>query len=199
MKKRLKPLIPFAILAIAAVIELVLSNFVYFAFVAGKNHVKDYCPDLQTVTATGDDTQFSFGISAFQLNSVAFTVKAADENVEPFEITVSIYADDEGVTNSFNLLASKKVAVSASEKTSDISPITIFSEGYQSYSIEDKIEIAKKIFPEGALCNYSSIASLLERLKRPFSSVPRNLTLILSPTLHTSSTFSVRFLSSLEM
>lgn len=117
MKKRLKPLIPFAILSIAAVIELVLSNFVYFAFVAGKNHVNDYSPDLQTVTASGDDTQFSFGISAFQLNSVAFTVKAADENCEPFEINVSVYADDASVTNSFNLLASKKVAVSASEKT----------------------------------------------------------------------------------
>lgn len=117
MKKRLELLTPFVILAVAAVIELILSNFVYFAFVAGKNQVADYCPDLQTVTASGDDTQFSFGISAFRLNSVAFTVKAADENVDPFEITVSVYADDESVTDSFNLMASKKVAVSGSERT----------------------------------------------------------------------------------
>ena len=115
MKKRLEPLVPFAILAVAVIIELILGNFVYFAFVSGKNKVTDYRPELHTVTAKDDDTQFSFDTPDCELNSVSFAVKATEEDSLPFEITVSVYADDESITNSYSLMASKKVSVSANE------------------------------------------------------------------------------------
>ena len=119
MKRKLESLIPFAILAIAVIIELILGNFVYFSFVAGKNQVKDYRPDLKTFVASGDDSQMNFGIPAFQLNSVSFTVKAAEETDRSFDVTVSIYADDESITDSYNLMASKKVPVSANESSTE--------------------------------------------------------------------------------
>lgn len=40
------------------------------------------------------------------------------------------------------------------KKINEISPATIFSTGYQNYSIQDKIEIAKMIFPQGSYWNH---------------------------------------------
>ena len=61
MKKRLDWLLPLIIIAVSFVAELILGNFVYFAFVAGKAQVTDYRPEQQNHTASGDKTQILFG------------------------------------------------------------------------------------------------------------------------------------------
>ena len=55
------------------------------------------------------------------------------------------------------------------------------------------------ISPLAFFSSISFMASLRERLTRPFSSISVTLTHIISPMLHTSSTFSTRLLSSLEI
>lgn len=78
-------------------------------------------------------------------NEVTSFIDETIEKGEEYYYTVSAYWVKNGIKYE-------------SEKTSDISPVTIFSEGYQSYSVEDKIEIAQKIFPEGSYWNHYGIS-----------------------------------------
>ena len=116
---------PFVILAVSVIAELILGNFVYFAFVAGKAQTVNYnMPEGQTHVATGDKTQLYFGDLDLELNSVKLRVKAeektdielSDESNDPFEVNVSIYIDDESVTDSYNLAVSQSIPVSVNER-----------------------------------------------------------------------------------
>lgn len=115
MKKRLDWLLPLIIIAVSFVAELILGNFVYFAFVAGKAQVTDYRPEQQNHTASGDKTQILFGGFDFPLNSVAIGVKTADESADPFKVSVSIFCNDEGTENSYNLAVSQEISVTSKE------------------------------------------------------------------------------------
>ena len=115
MKKRLEWLVPFALFAAAIILELILGNFVYFAFVAGKNDTVDYKQNNLTYYVTGDKTQFGMGELGFELNSVSFNVKAKDEAVEPFELRVSVYIIDER-NSDYSLAVARTIPVTAKEQ-----------------------------------------------------------------------------------
>lgn len=115
MKKRLEWLVPFALVAAAIILELILGNFVYFAFVAGKNDTVDYKQSDFAYDVTGDKTQFGLGELGFELNSVSFNVKAKDETVEPFELRVSVYVIDER-NSDYSLAVARTIPVTAKEQ-----------------------------------------------------------------------------------
>lgn len=94
MKKRLNGLIPLFLCAAALILELILSNFVYFAFVAGKNKTVDY-KDGHVYEITGEQTQFGLSELDFELNSVSFRVSAKDSSGEPYDMKLSVYIADE--------------------------------------------------------------------------------------------------------
>lgn len=115
MKKRLEWLVPFALAAAAIILELFLSNFVYFAFVAGRTETVDYKKNDFAYDVTGDKTQFGLGDLGFELNSVSFSVKAKDETVEPFELRVSVYVIDER-NSDYSLAVARTIPVTAKEQ-----------------------------------------------------------------------------------
>lgn len=115
MKKRLEWLVPFALAAAAIILELFLSNFVYFAFVAGRTETVDYKKSDFAYDVTGDKTQFGLGDLGFELNSVSFNVKAKDETVEPFELRVSVYVIDER-NSDYSLAVARTIPVTAKEQ-----------------------------------------------------------------------------------
>ncbi len=115
MKKRLEWLVPFALVAAAIILELILSNFVYFAFVAGRTETVDYKQSDFAYDVTGEKTQFGLGDLGFELNSVSFNVKAKDETVEPFELRVSVYVIDER-NSDYSLAVARTVPVTAKEQ-----------------------------------------------------------------------------------
>lgn len=115
MKKRLECLVPFALAAAAIILELFLSNFVYFAFVAGRTETVDYKKSDFAYDVTGDKTQFGLGDLGFELNSVSFNVKAKDETVEPFELRVSVYVIDER-NSDYSLAVARTIPVTAKEQ-----------------------------------------------------------------------------------
>lgn len=115
MKKRLEWLVPFALAAAAIILELFLSNFVYFAFVAGRTETVDYKKSDFAYDVTGDKTQFGLSDLGFELNSVSFNVKAKDETVEPFELRVSVYVIDER-NSDYSLAVARTIPVTAKEQ-----------------------------------------------------------------------------------
>lgn len=115
MKKRLDWLVPYLLVAAAIILELVLSNFVYFVFVAGKNETVDYKQDGSVYDVTGDKTQFGLDGLGFELNSVSFTVKAKDETVDPFELRVNVYVTDERHSE-YSLAVARTIPVTAKEQ-----------------------------------------------------------------------------------
>ncbi len=120
MKKRIDWLLPFILFAAAVILELVLGNFVYFAFVAGKNETVDFKPGDSSYDVTGERTQFGFGSIDFELNSVSFRIKAlkneeTEEFPEPFELKLGVYIVDERHCD-YSLAVSRTVPVTANEQ-----------------------------------------------------------------------------------
>lgn len=120
MKKRLDWLIPYALILAAVVIELVLGNFVYFSFVAGKTDTVDYSVGDSAYDVKGDKTQFSFNELDLELNSVSFRIKAKEnaqtgEIPEPFDLKLNIYIIDER-NSDYSLATSRTFPVTAKEQ-----------------------------------------------------------------------------------
>lgn len=105
------------ILAVAFAAEAIFSNFVYFAFVAGKNDVSDFRPvDSLSFNLTDENKSFDLPCNNFSLNSVSFTVKTAEENALDELATVNFYVFDENSTQSATLARSERIAVGANER-----------------------------------------------------------------------------------
>ncbi len=120
MKKRLDWLIPLVLVAAAFILELILGNFVYFAFVAGKNETVDY-KDSSVYEISGDKTQFGISELDFELNSVSFKVRANEPvtdpmpSVRPFELTVNVFIADER-NSGYSYVTSRTVPVTSQER-----------------------------------------------------------------------------------
>lgn len=110
---KIKNFVPVIIMLAAVFIaEVILSNFVYFAFVAGKNDVCDFRPaDSSAFSLTEGNNSFDLTFDNFKLNSISFTVKAADANARSELTTVKFYVFDENSTQSAAVARSERVAV----------------------------------------------------------------------------------------
>jgi acetate kinase len=69
MKKRLEWLVPYALILAAFLVELILGNFVYLIFVAGKTDTVDYSVGDSSYAVKGDKTQFGFNELDLELNA----------------------------------------------------------------------------------------------------------------------------------
>lgn len=115
---KIKNFVPVIImLAVAFAAEAIFSNFVYFAFVAGKNDVSDFRPvDSLSFNLTDENKSFDLTCNNFSLNSVSFTVKASEENALDELTTVKFYVFDENSTQSAAVTRSERIAVGANER-----------------------------------------------------------------------------------
>ncbi len=105
------------ILAVSLAAEMIFSNFVYFAFVAGKNDVCDYRPvDSLAFNLTEENKGFDFQCNTLKLNSLSFTVKTANENALDELITANFYVFDENSTKSASIARSERIAVGSAAR-----------------------------------------------------------------------------------
>ena len=108
------------ILAVVLVLELLMSNFPFIAYVAGNSQVKDIEPVCYPYTSengTQPDNFLASGIGA-QLNSVSFRIKA--DNNELFDATVTVLVDDESTGAGFYEAAKKTFAVTSDESVQTV-------------------------------------------------------------------------------
>lgn len=115
-EKRLNLIAPVLIVLAAFVFEVLLSNYTYFAFVAGGSDVKDFRTEYSDdVIPSGDEiTQVLLSDLGFEVNSVSFVI-AAEEDTQ-FNATASILADDDSTGDGFYSITSEKIAVTSVEK-----------------------------------------------------------------------------------
>lgn len=104
-------------LAVAFIAEAVFSNFVYFAFVAGKNDVSNFRPvDSLSFNLTDENKSIDLPCNNFSLNSVSFTIRASEESALDELTTVNFYVFDENSTQSAAIARSERIAVGAGER-----------------------------------------------------------------------------------
>lgn len=117
MKTKIKSALPAAVICLAAVlIELLLSNFVWFSFVAGKNGTSDYVPQLTEAYVNETDNSFALSEIDFPVHSVSYTVKTVDAGAESRLLTAAYYVADENSTASAALVQRERIAVGPQER-----------------------------------------------------------------------------------
>lgn len=112
--KAIPLLIVICLVSLAA--ELLLSNFVWFSYVAGKDAVKDYSPPYFTQkNISENDKSFAVDGLDFPINSVSYTVKT--DNPEDYNryVTAAYYIADENSTKAAALVKREKIPVGGSE------------------------------------------------------------------------------------
>lgn len=111
--KRIKKFVPVAVLlAVAFVLELILSNFVYFSFVAGKQDVVDYYPAESQIFEISEENRYiGLDFPEFSLNSVSFTVQTAENTPLKSLASVGFYVFDENSGNSAACARTEYIAV----------------------------------------------------------------------------------------
>lgn len=91
--------------------ETLLSNFVWFAYVAGKTDASEIMPAEGEVFMVNDDMPFvDLHCGEFPLNSMKFTVASEDMSTDTLA-TVNFYVFDGNNISSANLIRSEKIAV----------------------------------------------------------------------------------------
>ena len=113
MKKRLELLIPLIVIAVSLIAELVLSNFVYFAFV-GKQENRDYPALSQPCTVNAETNQIFSGGFDFPVDSVSLRLRYRDGISEQAFIDVSVFTLNDNSAEPYTLAVRKKLAVSES-------------------------------------------------------------------------------------
>lgn len=92
-------------------LEALLSNFVWFAFVAGKTDASEIKPAEGEVFTVNKDLPFiDLHCGEFPLNSMRFTVVSEEMSMESLA-TVSFYVFDENNISSANLVKKERIAV----------------------------------------------------------------------------------------
>ncbi len=165
MKKRLELLIPLVIVAVSFLAELILGNFVYFAFVAGRDQAVNFRPDKQTYTVSEGTEQIYIGGFDMKLNSVSLKIRAAEQNAHPSSVRIGIYTDDESVTDAYTLAAKQEISVSAyeTEKTVFCNSGGRATDMIITFeNLEGEIEVSSvTVNPEYKISFYSSRFALL--------------------------------------
>ncbi len=107
-----------AVIAVIFLLEALLSNFVWFAYVAGKTDASEVMPAEGEVFTVSEDSRFiDLTCGKFPLNSVKFTVSATEEMVIDALATVNFYVFDENNVNSASMIRSEKAAVGNTPRT----------------------------------------------------------------------------------
>lgn len=141
------------ILAVSLAAELIFSNFVYFAFVAGKNDICDYRPvDSVAFNLTEENKSFDFQCNSLKLNSISFSIKATDENVIDELTTANFYVFDENSTKSAAIARSEKIAVGPATRRATV---YLSSLGFASGIIMDFPELHGEITVSDIVINPS--------------------------------------------
>ncbi len=122
MKTKIKSVLPAIIIClISLAVEMLLSNFVWFSYVAGKDNVREYVPEnLSEVYLDETDPSFAMSGIDFPVNSVSFSVKKADEAAEETLLPVNFYIADENNTTVAALARSERIAAGSEERRATV-------------------------------------------------------------------------------
>jgi len=117
MKTRIKAILPVVLICIISIsAELLLSNFVWFSYVAGNNEVKDYSPSWFSEKYISEyDKSFAIDGLDFPINSVSYTVKTDNPDDYNKYVTAAYYIADENSTKAAALAKREKIPVGGNE------------------------------------------------------------------------------------
>jgi len=134
MKTRIKAILPVIVICIISLAaELLLSNFVWFSYVAGNSGIRDYIPESFSQTEiTEQDASFAMGELDLPIDSVRFTVRTTDSAQRESFAVVGYYVADENSTKSAALARREKIAVGSDERE-----ITAYFNSYGNASYLD--------------------------------------------------------------
>ncbi len=117
MKTKIKAILPVIVICVISLAaELLLSNFVWFSYVAGNNEVKDYSPSWFTEkNVSENDKSFAIDGLDFPINSVSYTVKTDNPDDYNRYVTTAYYIADENSTKAATLVKREKIPVGGQE------------------------------------------------------------------------------------
>lgn len=100
------------ILAVSVLAEIAFSNFVWLAYVAGKDGVSDYTPDQSEFTLISPESKMAdYDCDGFELNSVSFTVSKAYDSVSDSYLNIDFYVFDENSSYSAAVSRTETIAL----------------------------------------------------------------------------------------
>lgn len=134
MKTKIKAVLPVIVICIISLAaEFLLSNFVYFSYVAGNAGVRDYTPEGFSQAEISEwDNSFAAGELDLPIDSVRFTVKTADPNQSEGYAVAGFYIADENSTKTAALARKEKIAVGPQERV-----VTAYISSYGNASYLD--------------------------------------------------------------
>lgn len=110
--KQTKGILPLVfILAAVFVIEAILSNFMFFAYVVGRDDREDYTPDIDHVVIYEGNRTVCIDIPSFPLNSVSFDLTINSIDAEDTTVIVNYSVSDENSVYSASHVRSQRTAV----------------------------------------------------------------------------------------
>ncbi len=139
MKTKIKSVLPLAVIFVVALtMEILLSNFVWIAYVSGGSDIRDYTPDgFDTARISQYETSFAFGELDLPIDSVSFKVKTEDPYQKDGYTVVGFYLADENSTKSAALAKREKIAVGPQEREVTAYLSSYGNASYLDISFED--------------------------------------------------------------
>lgn len=119
MKKinQTKGILPLVLLLAAVfIIEAILSNFTFFAYVAGNNQREDFTPSVDNVVIYEGNRTASFDIPSFPINSVSYDLRINGTDDEDVSVNVSYGIRDGNSVHSAFVVLSETETVGAEPK-----------------------------------------------------------------------------------
>lgn len=105
------------IIAVSLLAEIFLSNFVWLAYVAGKDEVRDFAPyGAQAVVVSSENKLADFDCNGFKLNSITFSVESADTEVIDFYERANFYVFDENNVRTAPIAKTENFAVGSNAR-----------------------------------------------------------------------------------
>lgn len=105
------------IIAVSLLAEIFLSNFVWLAYVAGKDGVRDFAPyGSEAVIVSPDSKLADFDCDGFRLNSVSFSVESTDTETEDFYAKANFYVFDENNVRTAAISRTENLAVGSNAR-----------------------------------------------------------------------------------
>lgn len=102
------------IFVVSFFVEILLSNFVFLAYVAGKGEVSNYVPEnIVQADISKSDNSFAVDGLSFPIHSLSFSIKTTNETARESLATVSFFVADENNTDAAGLAGRERIAVGA--------------------------------------------------------------------------------------
>lgn len=139
MKTKIKAVLPVIVICVISLAaEFLLSNFVYFSYVAGNGSVRNYTPESFSETEISElNSSFAMGELDLPIDSVSFTVKTADRNQKEDFAVAGFYIADENSTKSAALARREKIAVGPQERSVTVYVSSYGNANYLDVTFED--------------------------------------------------------------